>query len=289
MKRKANEDTKEAEAPTTTAVVPKLDTPKAGPITIDSKLGQFNISFHGLSALVTGAGKGIGRQICIDLAKCGAFVVAVSRTEADLILLKKELDGFGVGCKIITADIEKPEEAKRIAKEAGDVDLLVNNAGIARLGAFLELSVEDWDATLNVNLRASFIVAQIVAKGMAARGRGGSIVNVSSQASSVGLEKHVAYCASKGGMDQLTRVMALELGKHNIRVNSVNPTVVLTDMGTLVWSAPEVSTPMLAKIPLGRFAQPCEVSSVVLFLLSPMASMITGITLPVDGGFLSSK
>jgi len=238
---------------------------------------------------VTGAGKGIGRQIYLDLARCGAFVVAVSRTEADLTSLKKEIDLFGNGCAVIAADLEKVEDSKRIAKEAGVVDLLVNNAGIAKLAPFLDLSVEDWDVTLNVNLRSIFIVSQVVSKGMVARGKGGVIVNVSSQASSIGLDKHVAYCASKGGLDQLTRVMALELGKHKIRVNSVNPTVVLTEMGKRAWSAPTVAGPMLGKIPLGKFAEPSDVSDVVLFLLSEKADMVHGITLPVDGGFLCSK
>jgi len=238
---------------------------------------------------VTGAGKGIGKQICLDLAKCGAFVVAVSRTESDLTALEKELKLIGAGSKVITADLGNAEEAIRIATEAGDIDLLVNCAGIAHLGPFLDLSLPHWNDTLNVNLRAAFLVSQIICKGMVSRGKGGSVVNLSSQASMIGLDKHVAYCASKGGMDQLTRVMCLELGKYNIRVNSVNPTVVLTEMGKKNWSAPEVSKPMLSKIPLGRFAQPSDVSDAVLFLLSEKSEMISGITLPVDGGFLGAR
>jgi len=246
-------------------------------------------SFAGKRVLVTGAGKGIGRQVCIDLAKSGAFVIAVSRTEDDLISLRKELDKFGPCCQTILADIEDFKSIKQVAQKAGDVDLLVNNAGVAKLQPFLELSVEDWDTTLNVNLRSVFLLSQVICKGMVSRGKGGAVVNVSSQASVIALDKHVAYCASKGGLDQLTRSMALELGKHNIRVNSVNPTVVLTDMGKKNWSAPHVAEPMLKKIPLGRFAIPSEVSDSILYLLSDNASMVSGVTLPVDGGFLASR
>eukprot|EP01123_Difflugia_compressa_P003730 TRINITY_DN15029_c0_g1_i1.p1 TRINITY_DN15029_c0_g1~~TRINITY_DN15029_c0_g1_i1.p1 ORF type:complete len:151 (-),score=13.47 TRINITY_DN15029_c0_g1_i1:18-449(-) len=142
---------------------------------------------------------------------------------------------------------------------------------------------------MNVNLRSAFLLSQKVVRGMVSRGVQGSIVNVSSKAALVGLDKHVAYCSSKGGMDQLTRVMASELGQHRIRVNSVNPTVVLTEMGKRAWSDPSVSEPMLKKIPMGKFAEPSDVSDAVLFLLSDSSSMIHGITLPVDGGYLCSK
>uniref|UniRef100_A0A6B2LG63 L-xylulose reductase n=1 Tax=Arcella intermedia TaxID=1963864 RepID=A0A6B2LG63_9EUKA len=240
--------------------------------------------------MVTGAGKGIGRQISLDLAKNGAFVVAISRSTEDLKSLQEQIQQMGKTCKMIQADLGNVEECKRAATEAAqlDIDLLVNNAGISKMGLLVDLTVEDWDAVLNVNLRAVFIISQIISKGMIKR-RKGAIVNISSQASSVGLEKHSSYCASKGALDQLTRVMSLELGKHNIRVNAVNPTVVLTDMGKTAWSDPKRSGPMLAQIPLGRFAEPSDVSEAVLFLLSPKASMINGITLPIDGGFLASK
>jgi NAD(P)-dependent dehydrogenase (short-subunit alcohol dehydrogenase family) len=123
---------------------------------------------------------------------------------------------------------------------------------------------------------------------MIARGQGGAIVNLSSQASQVALADHAAYCASKGALDQLTRVMALELGPHQIRVNAVNPTVTLTSMGALAWGDPAKGDPMKAKIPLGRFALPRDVAHAVAYLLSDQADMIHGVTLPVDGGFLAT-
>jgi len=239
------------------------------------------IRLDGKRALVTGAGKGIGREIVKVLAECGAEVVAVSRTQADLNSLKAE-----TGCSTILADITSAEEAKRCAEAAGDVDLLVNNAGIALLAPFLEVTVQDFDETIAVNLRAALIIGQVVAKGMIARGKGGAIVNVSSQAGVAAVQDHTAYCASKAGLDHLTRVMALELGPHQIRVNSVNPTVILTPMGEKVWGAPEKGDPMLAKIPLGRFGYPIHVAQAVAYLLSDQSDMINGIIMPIDGGFL---
>jgi NAD(P)-dependent dehydrogenase (short-subunit alcohol dehydrogenase family) len=138
-----------------------------------------------------------------------------------------------------------------------------------------------------VNVRAVLVMTQVIARGMIARGQGGAIVNLSSQASMVGIADHAAYCASKGALDQLTRVMALELGPHQIRVNAVNPTVTLTPMGEMAWGDPRKRDPMLAKIPLGRFAKPHHVAHAVAYLLSDAADMIHGVTLPVDGGFLA--
>ena len=163
----------------------------------------------------------------------------------------------------------------------------MNNAGIAVLQPFLDTTPEAFDATMAVNVRGALIVSQVVARGMTERGGGGAIVNVSSQASMVGLPDHAAYCASKGALDQLTRVMAVELGAHGIRVNAVNPTVTLTPMGEMAWSDPARSGPMLSRIPLRRFATPLEVASAVAYLLGEGAAMVTGVCLPVDGGFLA--
>jgi L-xylulose reductase len=242
---------------------------------------MLNIRFDGKRALVTGAGKGIGREIVKVLAECGAEVVALSRTSSDLDSLKAE-----TGCQCLVADIGDAKIARQAAADAGAIDLLVNNAGIALIQPFLETTVEAFDETIAVNLRAALVISQVVAQGMIERGAGGSIVNVSSQASQAAIKDHASYGASKAGLDHLTRVMALELGQHNIRVNAVNPTVILTPMGEKVWGDPVKGGPMLAKIPLGRFGKPVHVADTVAFLLSDQASMIHGITLPVDGGYL---
>jgi NAD(P)-dependent dehydrogenase (short-subunit alcohol dehydrogenase family) len=242
-----------------------------------------DIRFDGKRILVTGAGKGIGRDIARLLAACGAQVVALSRTREDLDSLAGEIN-----CETITADIGDADQARAAAAQAGVVHMLVNNAGISIPESFLDTSPDSFDQTMAVNVRGAMIVSQVVARGMIDRGFGGAIVNVSSQASQASLADHTAYCASKGALDQLTRVMALELGPHNIRVNAVNPTVTMTPMGKMAWGDPARSGPMLAKIPLGRFADPIDVAHAVAFLLSEQAAMIHGATLPVDGGFLST-
>eukprot|EP01114_Cavostelium_apophysatum_P008951 TRINITY_DN2201_c0_g3_i1.p2 TRINITY_DN2201_c0_g3~~TRINITY_DN2201_c0_g3_i1.p2 ORF type:complete len:255 (-),score=32.84 TRINITY_DN2201_c0_g3_i1:797-1528(-) len=240
------------------------------------------INFKGKRALVTGAGKGIGKDVALLLHELGAEVVAISRTKEDLEALKKE-----IACTVILADLEDANSAKEAAEKAGDIDLLVNNAGVASNEPFLETSVENFSKTFNINVRSILIVSQVIAKKMVQTGKKGSIVNVSSQASMVALQNHTSYCTSKGAVDQLTRMMALELGPHNIRVNAVNPTVVMTLMGELNWSDPQKAGPMLSKIPMGRFAKPREVSEAIVYLLSDRASMINGSLLPVDGGFLA--
>jgi L-xylulose reductase len=241
------------------------------------------IDFQNKSALVTGASSGIGREIARTLAGCNARVIAVGRSQERLDSLKSEID-----CQTIQVDLLDAEATRTAISAAGEIELLVNCAGITILESFLDTTLEAFDQVLGVNLRASLIVGQIVARGMVARGKGGAIVNMSSQASVVALAEHTSYCASKGAIDQLTRVMALELGPHNIRVNAVNPTVTLTDMAVVAWSDPAKRDPMLAKIPLGKFAQPSDVAHTVAYLLSDYADMIHGAMIPIDGGFLAT-
>ncbi len=249
-------------------------------------MNALHIGLQGKKALVTGAGKGIGREICKLLTACGAEVIAVSRTEADLTSLAAE-----IRCQTITADLADAAQAvsaaEKALKLAGRIDCLVNNAGISIPQSFLDTSVDAFDRTIAVNVRAVMLITQVIAKDLIARNSPGAVVNLSSQASMAALRDHAAYCASKGGLDMLTKVMALELGPHQIRVNAVNPTVTLTPMGEMAWGDPAKSGPMLAKIPLGRFAKPIHVANAVAYLLSDAADMIHGVTLPIDGGFLA--
>lgn len=238
------------------------------------------MEFSGKSVLVTGAGKGIGRATAKLLAARGAEVVAISRSEADLASLGEE-----IGCRGIAVDLADPKATRRAALEALPVDYLVNNAGTTTLASFLDVTDEDFDLLMGVNARAAMIVGQEYARDRVKRGLPGAVVNVSSVASTIGIADHTAYCASKGALDGITRVMAVELGRHGIRVNAVNPTVTLTPMAVKAWSDPKKSDPMLARIPVGHFADPNEVAEVILFLLSNRASMMNGVTVPVDGGF----
>ncbi|XP_062234474.1 L-xylulose reductase [Platichthys flesus] len=241
------------------------------------------ISFAGKRALVTGAGKGIGRATALALARYGAEVTAVTRTQADLDTLMQECASITPVC-LDLADWGATEAA---LQDIGPIDLLVNNAAFASLQPFLEVTPDQFDQSFNVNVKAVLHVSQIVARGMKARGSEGSIVNVSSQASQCALRDHAVYCATKGALDMLTKGMALELGPHQIRVNSVNPTVVMTEMGRLAWSQPEKAKTMMARIPLGRFAEVEDIVNSILFLLSNKSNMTNGVTLPVDGGFLA--
>ncbi|XP_011313219.1 L-xylulose reductase [Fopius arisanus] len=243
-----------------------------------------NISFEGKRVLVTGAGQGIGRDLALRLSEYKATVIAISRTKKFLETLRHE------DPKIMTLEMDLRDwDASRAAvKRFLPIDMVVNNAGVATLAPFLQLTKEDFDLTMDVNVKAIFNISQIVADDLIKRKCGGSIVNVSSQASQAAIKDHAIYCASKGAVDMLTKTMALELGPHKIRVNSVNPTVVMTAMGKLGWEDPEKARVMLDKIPLGRFAEVDEVIDAIVYLLSDRSSMITGAALPVDGGFLAT-
>ncbi|CAK9829346.1 L-xylulose reductase [Anthophora retusa] len=243
-----------------------------------------NINFEGKRILVTGAGQGIGKELVFHLAEYGADVIALSKTEKHL----EDLRARDRRIKTICVNLCDWEATRKAVESVLPVDLLVNNAGVACLNPFLDATPEDFDLTFTVNVKAILNVSQVVAKDMIRRKVGGSIVNLSSQASHAALKDHAVYCASKGAVDMLSKTMALELGPHNIRVNTVNPTVIMTEMGKLGWSEPEKARSMLSKIPLGRFGEVSEVIDAIVFLLSDRSSMINGVTLPVDGGFLAT-
>jgi len=238
--------------------------------------------FAGKTVLVTGAGKGIGEATARLMAARGARVIAVSRTRSDLEAL-----AAAIGCETVCVDLADADAARAAAQAAQPVDLLVNNAGMVELQPFLDTTVDAFDTTMAVNVRAPMIVAQVCARSMIERGVPGAIVNVSSISAMIGLPLHAAYCASKAALDGLTRVMAVELGAHGIRVNAINPVVTLTPMAEKAWSDPAKSAPMLARIPLDRFVQPEEVARSIAYLLGDDAAMVSGTSLAVDGGFLA--
>eukprot|EP00112_Aurelia_sp_Birch-Aquarium-sp1_P005924 Seg1666.16 transcript_id=Seg1666.16/GoldUCD/mRNA.D3Y31 product="L-xylulose reductase" protein_id=Seg1666.16/GoldUCD/D3Y31 len=242
------------------------------------------ISFKGKRALVTGAGKGIGRDICKALVACGSEVYAISRTQSDLDSLIAETPGIHPIC----IDLQNIEAVRAAVSKLDGIQLLVNNAGFAVIQPFFEVTEEAYDTVMDINVKAVLFLSQFIAKKMVEAGKGGSIVNISSQASKVALKDHTVYCASKGALDQLTRMMALELGPYNIRTNALNPTVVWTDMARKAWSDPEKSSSMLSKIPMAKFAEIKDVVNATLYLLSDKSDMINGTTLPIDGGFLAS-
>lgn len=239
-------------------------------------------SFSGRTVLVTGASGGIGGATVRRLRKEGATVLAAGRDEEALAALAEE-----TGARPLHFELTE-EDSIRMAIEGRDLDGVVNCGG---WGGAIEkpqdADVEVFDKVMAINARSALLVTKYASREMIRAGRGGAIVNVSSQASLVGLAGHIAYGSSKAAMDNITRVSALELGEHGIRVNSVNPTVVMTPMSAWYWGRPEIEGPFLEQMPLGRWATEDEIAGPIVFLLSSDAALISGVCLPIDGGYTS--
>jgi NAD(P)-dependent dehydrogenase (short-subunit alcohol dehydrogenase family) len=230
--------------------------------------------------LVTGASGGIGGATVRQLRAAGADVIASGRNVDQLNALAAE-----IGCRALPFDLTA-EESIRGALEGTDVWGVVNCGGFGgEIATPMDTDISVFDKVISINARGALLVTKYTAQSMIRLGKGGSIVNVSSQASLVALRGHVSYGSSKAALDNITRVSALELGKYGIRVNSVNPTVVMTEMSAFYWGRPEIGEPFLKAMPLGRWATEDEIAAPIVFLLSDGASMISGVSLPIDGGF----
>jgi len=238
-------------------------------------------------ALITGGAQGIGYACAEAIAENGAKIV-LSDINADGV--EKAAERLGGGTVAIACDMGAPADIAamfdRIEADLGPVSILVNNAGIARPGDFLETSLETFQDVINVNLTGTFVALQRAARSMVAKGIKGAIVNMSSINAQVAIPAVAAYCASKGGVMQLTKASALALAPHGIRVNAVGPGSIDTEMMAGVNANPEAMKMVMSRTPLGRVGDPREIGDVVAFLASDKASYITGETIYVDGGRL---
>ena len=240
-------------------------------------------------ALVTGAGKGIGKACAIALAEAGAKVIILSRTKSDLVNVSKIIKRTKGSSKSFVCDVTQVEEFKNILKKISRLDILVNNAGNNRPEHFTKVKQENMEYLTNLNMKAAFNVAQLCSQKMVeAKNRkkiGGSIIHMSSQLGKVGCEGRNVYNMNKFGIEGLARGMAIELAAHNIRVNTVCPTFVETPMVKKFFKNKKFKNKMVKNIPLGRVAKESDVATAVAFLAAESSEMITGTSLIVDGGW----
>ena len=244
-------------------------------------------SFHldGKSALVTGAGRGIGVACAAALAQAGARVTLMSRTEQEIADAAAAIVSDGGAADWIVVDVTDPDAVSAIVAARPPFDILVNNAGTNRPAPFLDVTPQDFDAVMALNLRATFFVSQAVARRMATAGRRGSIIHMSSQMGHVGGNDRSVYCASKHAVEGLTKAMAVDLGPLGIRVNSIGPTFIETMLTKPFLDDPAFRSAALGKCKLGRFGVVEDVMGAVVFLASDASSLITGSAVIVDGGW----
>ncbi len=237
----------------------------------------------GLTVLVTGAGRGIGRACALSCASAGARVIAAARTAQDLETLAGEAARAGGIITALVADVTSPQFLDTIAALPA-LDVLVNNAGTNKLQRVEEVDDATLDLLLDLNVRAAFKVSQAAARRMMADGGGGAIIHISSQMGHVGAPKRSVYCMTKHAVEGLTKALAIELAPRNIRVNAVAPTIVETSMTAPFLEDPAYRAFAMDTIPLKRIATPADVAEAVVYLASPVARLVTGVSLPVDGG-----
>ena len=245
------------------------------------------------TAIITGARQGMGRTHALTLAKAGAKVVVSDISLENCEKVVKEIKKEGGEAMAIKCDVSKEQEVdemmKKTIKKWGKIDILVNNAEICQFKPFLELTEEEWDRTININLKGYFLCAQAAAKAMAKQ-KSGAIINIASVAmgqQGIGFSNIAHYCASKGGIVGMTEAMAVELATYNIRVNAIAPGMIDTPMIDPIKKDPQQEKAILARVPMQRMGQAQEVSNLVLFLASDESSYMTGSTVVIDGGWLA--
>lgn len=248
-----------------------------------------DFSLEGKIAIITGGSRGIGRSIALGYANAGADVVIVSRTQEDVERVAEEAEAFGARSLGLPVDVTNSTSVRQMTEKIldtfGRIDVLVNNAGISPVYTnVLKVKEEDWDRIIDVNLKAPFLCCQAVGRAMVEQNEG-KVINIASVGATTGLPKFIAYCASKGGLVQITRVLASEWATNNIQVNAIAPGYVETDMTSGLDETPWLKEDIIQRTPMERLAQPDEVVGAAIFLASQASSYITGHILYVDGGW----
>ena len=239
----------------------------------------------GKTALITGASSGIGRAAAVALAEVGAHVTVAARRADALDQLVAELQDAGHSARAQVMDVANIPETQQLVSELGPFDILLNSAGLARRSPAVYTKEPDFDAVSDWHVKGAYFLTQAVAKGLIAAGRSGSLMNISSQMAHVGGIDRAVYCATKHAVEGFTKTMAIEFGKHDIRVNTICPTFILTQLTQATFNDPEKRAWVERQIKLNRVGQVEDIMGASVFLASDAAAMITGTSLLVDGGW----
>ena len=249
--------------------------------------------FANRGVLVTGGGSGIGQAVCLAFAREGADVAVVDVSLEAAETTAQETREIGGKVVALQVDVGNPAAVQEMVNQAaaalGEIDILVNSAGVREIIPFLQLPFAEWQRVISINLTGTFLCSQAMAQYLVAQGRGGKIVNLASVAGLMAVPNRAAYVSSKHAVVGLTKEMALELADKNIQVNAVAPGVVRTSMTESYFDKPDLLASLRKAHPAGRWAQPEEIAGLILFLASSEANFITGATFPIDGGFMAGK
>jgi NAD(P)-dependent dehydrogenase (short-subunit alcohol dehydrogenase family) len=247
--------------------------------------GSLGLALPDRRALVTGASRGIGKAIALALARAGADMVLLGRSESDLAEVAVTIRGFGREAEILICDLLHPPDLSELIGRLGRIEILVNNSGMNIPEPFVTVTESHYDQIFGLNMRALFFLTQSVVDAMIASQVKGAIVNITSQMGHVGAANRTVYCAVKHAVEGFTKALAIEVAPHGIRVNSVAPTFVETEFTKRMFADESFRKSVLSKIPIGRLGRPEDIAPAVVFLCSDVAALITGSCVKVDGGW----